>query len=52
MRPTVTSSLTRHSTGLSPAHVELIKLLAAKAVEQYERESAMTDEDDREEAAR
>lgn len=46
------SGLTRKSTGLTDAHIELIKLLAAKAVEQYERESAMTDEDDREAVAR
>ena len=35
--------LTRHSTGLSPAHIELIKLLAAIAVEDYLRESETTE---------
>ena len=29
------ATLSRQSVGLSPAHVELIKLLAAVAVEQY-----------------
>lgn len=34
------ATLTRHTTGLSPAHVELIKLLAAAAVNQYFDEMA------------
>ncbi len=32
------ADLTRHSTGLTPAHVELVKMLAAIAVEDYLRE--------------
>ena len=31
------AGLTRRSTGLSPAHIELIKLLAARAVNDYLR---------------
>ena len=44
--------LTRQSVGLSPAHVELIKLLAQRAVEQYLAEVEATNEADRKEAAR
>ena len=29
------ADLTRHSTGLSPAHTQLVKMLAAIAVEDY-----------------
>ena len=42
--------LTRTSSGLSPAHIELIRLLAAKAVEDYlaegesRRDNAMSEE--------
>lgn len=39
--PASASGLTRQSTGLSEAHRELIKLLAAKAVAEYLRESEM-----------
>ena len=35
--------LTRRTTGLSPAHVELIKLLAEIAVQDYLRESDSAD---------
>lgn len=43
------SSLTRKSTGLTDAHIELIKMLAAKAVEQYLREMESPDEPGEEE---
>jgi hypothetical protein len=33
--PFASGALTRHSTGLTPAHVELIQLLAKVAVENY-----------------
>lgn len=32
------AELTRYSTGLTPAHIELVKMLAAIAVEDYLRE--------------
>lgn len=32
------ADLTHHSTGLSPAHIELVKMLAAIAVKDYLRE--------------
>lgn len=31
------AELTRYSTGLTPAHIELVKMLAAIAVEDYLR---------------
>ncbi len=36
--PLASGGLTRHSTGLSPAHIELVKMLSAIAVEDYLRE--------------
>ena len=44
--------VTRRSSGLSPAHIELIKMLAAKAVDDFFAETEATDEDHCEEAAR
>lgn len=40
------ADLTRHSTSLSPAHIELVKMLAAIAVKDYLREieAVSTDE--------
>ena len=35
--PLASGDLTRHSTGLTPAHIELVKMLAAIAVEDYLR---------------
>ena len=47
------SGPSRHSVGLSPAHVALIKLLAQRAVEIYlEEVEAHEPAEDREEAAR
>lgn len=46
------TGLTRTRIGLSPGHRELLRLLAARAVEDYLAEIDATDEDDREEAAR
>jgi len=40
------SGLVRKSTGLTAAHVELIKMLAAIAVEDYLRETEATDDAD------
>jgi hypothetical protein len=44
-------NLTRHSVGLTPAHVELIRMLAGIAVENYLAD-VEADENDQEEAAR
>ena len=33
------NAITRHSTGLTPAHVSLIRMLAAVAVEDFLREN-------------
>lgn len=46
MRPTVhTFGLSRQSTGLTEAHRDLIKLLAAVAVQEYLAESESADMD-------
>ena len=45
MRPTSHApSLSRRSTGLSPAHSALIKLLAERAIDEYLREVEATDD--------
>jgi hypothetical protein len=47
------AELTRRTTGLSPAHRELIRLLAQRAVEDFLREGNMADvPDEREEVTR
>jgi hypothetical protein len=43
----VADDLRRKSAGLSPAHVELIRLLAEVAVQQYFAEVDVADEADR-----
>jgi hypothetical protein len=44
--------LTRRSVGLSPTHVELIKLLAEIAVDDYLAETKAMDEEDQDEVLR
>lgn len=44
--------LARKTTGLTPAHVELIKLLAARAVADYLRECDAEESTDENEKAR
>jgi hypothetical protein len=50
-RPTTTPGLSRHSVGLTPAHRELIKVLAGIAVTNYLRECEAAEVEGTEEPA-